>query len=68
MWQNIIWLAFIGGLMFLMFRRGGCCGGHSHGHRSSSDHSQQETGIGDNGIPRVKQADGESGSNVTSCH
>lgn len=27
---DIIWYLFIGGMIYMMFRKGGCCGGHHH--------------------------------------
>jgi hypothetical protein len=29
---DILWYLAIGALFFMMMRRGGCCGGHSHNH------------------------------------
>ncbi len=39
MWENIIWLGVVGFLFLMMFRKGGCCGGHDHGkHTGSQSH------------------------------
>lgn len=54
----LVWI-LVGGLILLMFRRGGCCGGHG-GHGNYGAH----------GEPGEKGKDGEgsgSGSNK-SCH
>ncbi|SDF42437.1 hypothetical protein [Sporolituus thermophilus] len=37
-WQDIIQYGLIFGVMFLMMRFGGCCGGHSHGSSKSNGH------------------------------
>lgn len=34
--ENVIWFFLIGGLIFWMMRKGGCCGGHG-GHRGHGD-------------------------------
>ncbi|WP_198543879.1 YHS domain-containing protein [Petroclostridium xylanilyticum] len=37
--ENWWYLLFVGAMMFMMFRRGGCCGGHSYGGYShGGDH------------------------------
>ncbi|TFG58502.1 MAG: DUF2933 domain-containing protein [Deltaproteobacteria bacterium] len=41
----LIWLILGGLFLFLMFRGGGCCGGHG-GHRGEGD----ESGSGETGI------------------
>ncbi|MDK2934420.1 MAG: hypothetical protein PWP27_2230 [Clostridiales bacterium] len=44
---NILYFIFVGMMMFMMFRRGGCCGGHSHGghgtHRDHNGHCSSDT-------------------------
>jgi len=41
----------IGGFLFMMFRGGGCCGGHGHGTRGHGEENinQNEHGHHDNG-------------------
>lgn len=39
-----LYLLLIGYLFFLMFRRGGCCGGHGHQHRSYRSRNEYDTG------------------------
>lgn len=40
--SDILWYAFIGGMIFMMFRKGGCCGGHRH-KKVEVENDQQET-------------------------
>jgi len=46
MWAQyewLVWLLFGGLFLFLMFRGGGCCGGHGgHGRRGGNDSGRAE--------------------------
>lgn len=35
--SDIIWFIFIGAMFVMMFRRGGCCGGHRHKEHKHED-------------------------------
>ncbi len=43
--MDFLYLLFVGGMFFMMFRRGGCCGGgDSHSGNSHSGHHNSEHG------------------------
>jgi hypothetical protein len=35
--DNIIWLALFGVVIYMMTRKGGCCGGHTNEHSSHGE-------------------------------
>ncbi len=55
MFGGLIWFLLIGGFLFLMFRGGGCCGGH--GETKESGGEVKDTGTE---VSEVK--------NSSSCH
>lgn len=45
--QNGLYFLLIGVMGYMMFKGGGCCGGHSHGTHSNENHVHTgQTGIG----------------------
>lgn len=48
---RIIYVLLIGSLVFYMFRRGGCCGGHDHQHH----HNRSNRGSGDFNIYKSRK-------------
>ncbi len=36
--SDILWYIFLGGMVFMMFRNGGCCGGHKKKQGQKQDH------------------------------
>ena len=43
--MDLLYLLFVGGMIFMMFRGGGCCGGgHSHSQNDQSKHEHSEHG------------------------
>lgn len=35
--SDILWFIFIGAMFLMMFRKGGCCGGHKMKHQSHEE-------------------------------
>lgn len=54
-WTDILWYLAIG-IFFMMIRRGGCCGGHSHKKQS------QESRPNDHDMPQRRTSFTEAGS------
>ena len=38
---DILWYAFLGGMLFMMIRNGGCCGGHRHKKNEAKSDSKE---------------------------
>ena len=55
MFGGVIWFILIGGILFLMFRGGGCCGGHGGRKESGGDVKETGTGVSE-------------GNNSSACH
>ena len=39
--ENILWLIIIGSLFVFLMKKGGCCGGHTHGSHENHGGKQQ---------------------------
>ena len=55
--QNGLYFLLIGVMGYMMFKGGGCCGGHSHGGHNNEGHGHSgQTGNGMNGENQIDMA------------
>ncbi|WHH60157.1 hypothetical protein [Petroclostridium sp. X23] len=58
--ENGLYLLFVGVMMFMMFRNGGCCGGHSGQRHGGGAHGSHGGGCGDSHSTNHRGADAQT--------